>query len=127
MVHLAVIGIYVGGVLHVGFAVFHLFFWKLFRWREELPKLAPLNRQIVQVLNISLVVGFLGVAYISLGYAGALAGTAAGKATCFAIAAFWLARLVQQFMFFDMKRPASWGLAAAMLVLTAFYALPIFV
>jgi len=126
MDRLAAIGIYVGGVLHVAFAVFHLFFWKLFRWREELPKLAPLNRQVVQVLNISLIVGFLGVAYVSLGYAGALVGTAAGKATCFAIAAFWLARLVQQFMFFDMKKAASWGLAAAMLVLMVLYGVPVF-
>jgi hypothetical protein len=126
MERLAPIGIYIGGVLHVAFAVFQLFFWKLFRWREELPKLAPLNRQIVQVLNISLIVGFLGVAYVSLGYAGALVGTAAGKATCFAVAAFWLARLVQQFMFFDMKKPASWALGAAMLVLMVLYGLPVF-
>lgn len=127
MERLAPIGIYIGGAFHILFAVFHLFFWKLFRWREELPKLTPLNRQIVQVLNISLTVGFLGVAYISLGYAGVIAGTAAGKATCFAIAAFWLARLVQQFMFFDMKKPASWALAAAMLVMTVLYGLPAFV
>ena len=119
--------LYVGGAFHLGFAAFHLLFWRAFRWRDELPKLTPLNRQVVQVMNLALVTAFVAVAYLSLGYADAMATTPLGHAVCFAVAAFWLGRLIMQFMFFDMRRPASWALAAACAILVALFAAPVFI
>jgi len=44
-----------------GFAVFHLGFWKLFAWREELPRMSVANRAILQIANLRLIYVFLGV------------------------------------------------------------------
>ena len=41
-----------GGIFCICFALFHLAFWKLFRWETELAKLTSLNRAVVQVLNL---------------------------------------------------------------------------
>lgn len=122
----AVTAVYVGGALHAAFAVFHLMFSRLFNWREELAPLSPLNRGVVPVMNLSLVVAFLGAAYLSFTFAADLVGTAVGRGVCFALAVFWLARLFQQFIFFGLRRPMSWVLSLAFLVLGAIYALPLF-
>jgi hypothetical protein len=47
--------LYIGGVLNIILAVFHMFFWKLMNWAEELPKLSIENRGILQVANIIII------------------------------------------------------------------------
>jgi hypothetical protein len=44
--------LYIGGSFMLLFAVFHLSFWKIFNWSEELLKLSPENRGTLQMLNI---------------------------------------------------------------------------
>ncbi len=44
----------VGGICNPDFAVFHLFFWRLFRWKENLAFLTYTNRAVTQILNLSL-------------------------------------------------------------------------
>ena len=127
MSRLILVALYAGGALHVAFAAFHLLFWKIFRWREELAKLVPLNRQVVQVLNLALTVAFAGAAYVSIRFAPDLATMPLGRGVCFAVAVFWLARLAMQFMFFDMRKPASWALSLACVVLVVIYGVPVFV
>jgi hypothetical protein len=39
------------GILNLFLAGFHLAFWKLFDWKNELPKLQPINQGIMQVFN----------------------------------------------------------------------------
>jgi hypothetical protein len=124
---IAVTAIYVGGALHLLIAVFHLFFWRLFNWPEELAKLSLLNARVVPVMNISLIVAFLGAAYVSVSFAGDLVGTALGRGVSFALALFWLARLIQQFIFFGLRKPFSWVLSFFCLAMTLIYALPLFV
>lgn len=126
MAGIAVTAIYIGGAIHLLAAVFHLFFWRLFNWPEELAKLSPLNARVVPVLNISLIVGFLGAAYVSVSFAGDLVGTALGRGVSFALALFWLARLIQQFIFFGLRKPFSWFLSFACLLLAVIYSLPLF-
>lgn len=48
-----------GGVYHVAFAIFHLIFWKLFRWKEDLASLSVINQAVMQILNLCLTVVFL--------------------------------------------------------------------
>jgi len=47
--------LYIGGVLNILLAIFHMFFWNLFNWSEELPKLSADNRGILQIANIILI------------------------------------------------------------------------
>jgi hypothetical protein len=126
MAGIAVTAVYIGGALHLLFVVFHLFFWRLFDWPNELAKLSPLNARVVPVLNISLIVVFLGAAYVSFSFAGEVVGTALGRGVSFAVALFWLARLVQQFIFFGLRKPFSWVLSFFCVVMAVIYALPTF-
>ena len=71
--------IWSGGLFHVAFVVFHLSFWKLFRWKSELGKLTSLNRAAVQVLNLSLTVVFIVFAYMSVMHTSALLETGLGR------------------------------------------------
>jgi len=40
-----------GGIFNIGFAIFHIFFWRLFGWKKDLSTLNYVNRNIMQVLN----------------------------------------------------------------------------
>jgi len=96
-----------GGVYTAAFLVFHLSFWKLFRWKTELAKLTSLNRAIVQVLNLCLTAVFAMLAYISLVHAGELLSTDLGRTLVVLIAAFWYLRAIEQVVFFGLRRPLS--------------------
>ena len=96
-----------GGLFSGAFAVFHLFFWKLFRWRSELAKLSSLNRAVVQVLNLCLTFVFVVFAYISLVHASELVASELGRSLLLLIAAFWYLRAVEQIFFFGLRKPLS--------------------
>lgn len=81
------------------FAAFHLMFWRLFGWREQLPRLGAANRAIVPILNLRLVYVFAGVGALCLAFPSELAGTALGRAILLGMAGFWIGRLIEQFVF----------------------------
>ena len=99
--------IFIGGFFHLAFFVFHLFFWKLFDWKRDLSSLKPVNRGIIQVLNLRLMWIFLVFAYISFFHADALLTTALGNAILISIALAWLMRAVEQIVFFKLKSAVS--------------------
>ncbi|MEW5913172.1 MAG: hypothetical protein AB1814_11495 [Thermodesulfobacteriota bacterium] len=112
----ALIFIYAGGALHAGWAVFHLFFPRIFQWPQRLASLDSVNRSIMQVLNLCLAFYFAVAAYLSLAFAPELLASGLGKKLLAIFTAFWLLRLALQFRFFRAVHPAS-------LVLILFFAL----
>ncbi len=54
-----------GGVYNLLLALSHMGFWRLFRWKEELPKMSFINRGVIQLLNIHLTIVFLVGAFIA--------------------------------------------------------------
>ena len=96
-----------GGVYHVGLIIFHLFFWKLFRWQEELSKISFINRAVMQVMNISLIFIFFIFAYLSLFHTVELLATSTGRTLLILISLFWLLRALQQILFFGLKSRIS--------------------
>jgi len=114
-----------GGVFAAAFAVFHLFFWKLFRWKTELATLTSLNRAIVQVLNLCLTFVFVVFAYLSLMHSVELLATELGRSLLFLIAAFWYLRAVEQVLFFGLRRPLSIAFFVIFLVGGSLYAVPL--
>lgn len=83
------------GVYHLGFALFHLGFWKFFRWKEELARLGHVNRAIMQVLNLCLTYFAFAIAVLALAFPAAL-----NDAILAMLAGFWLLRAVEQVVFF---------------------------
>jgi hypothetical protein len=116
--------IVLGGVFNLGFAVFHIFFWRLFRWGEELPRLSFLNRQIVQVLNLCLMAALLMMAWVSFVHPRELAGTPLGRTLLVAFGAFWIRRMIEQPVFFGWRSGASLAMTVAFLVGGLLYLVP---
>ncbi len=101
--------IYAAAGYDVALAAFHLGFWRMFRWKDELPKLHPWNRAVMQVMNVMLVVFFLAMAAILVRFAPELTGTPLGRTVLAGMAAFWLVRAVLQPVFFPNPPPVRWG------------------
>lgn len=114
-----------GGVFTAAFAVFHLLFWKLFRWRSDLAALTSLNRAIVQILNLCLTFVFVAFAYLSLVHSAELLSTDLGRSLLFLIAVFWYLRAVEQVIFFGLRRRLSIAFFVIFLVGGSLYAVPL--
>ena len=97
----------IGGLYNLAFAVFHILFWKIFRWKKSLRRLLPMDRAIMQVLNIRLIYIFFAFAFISFFYPADLISTQLGNVIIFIILFFWLMRAIEQVLFFSLKRKIS--------------------
>lgn len=93
----------IGGVYVLAFAVFHIAFWKLFDWKNELPKLKSVNRGIMQVLNIRLTYVFIVVGFISLFLTDELLTTTLGRVILGAVSLFALMRAIEQLIFWRIE------------------------
>ena len=108
--------IYAAAGYNVALAAFHLAFWRLFRWKDELAKLHPLNRGVMQVMNAMLIFLFLSVALIQVRFAPDLTGTGLGRTVLGGMATFWLVRAVLQPIFFPSPPAVRWGFCLIFLV-----------
>jgi hypothetical protein len=113
-----------GGIFNVAFAVFHLFFWRLFDWKRDLASLSFINRQVMQILNLCVTFVFLIFAYISFFHSTELLGTGLGRALLLLISLFWFLRAAEQVLFFQLKRPRSVGFFVVFLVGGLLYGYP---
>ncbi len=99
--------IYIGGIFNLGFAVFHLFFWRIFDWKDDLKTIRYVNRALMQILNLSLTLIFFIFAYISFAYAIDLLLSRVGQTILISISLFWFLRAFMQFAFFGLKTKTS--------------------
>ncbi|KRE99973.1 hypothetical protein ASG87_13375 [Frateuria sp. Soil773] len=88
-----------GGVHSLGFAVFHMAFWKLFDWPRALASTSVATRAVAQILNLRLIYVFLGMAALCFCLSGELLGTRLGHALLAGMSLFWVGRTVEQFVF----------------------------
>ncbi len=94
----------IGGAFNLFFALFHIGFWKLFKWKTELPKLSFINRGVMEVMNLCLIFLFLAGAFLMFFYRGELFATSLGSAVLIFWALFWFFRTIEQFVFFGFNR-----------------------
>ncbi|MBU4564913.1 MAG: hypothetical protein KMY53_10350 [Desulfarculus sp.] len=123
----ALVCLYVGGGLHIGWAVFHFLFPRIFKWQKALEPLDSLNRSIMQVLNLCLTFYFVVAAYLSLVFAHDLLNTPLGRKLVAVFAAFWLLRLGLQQRFFRVVHPVSLLMSAAFLLTMLAYGIPLII
>ncbi len=114
-----------GGLHSLGFAVFHLAFWKLFGWTRGLATLHPANRAILQILNLRLVYVFLGMGAISLAFTADLVHTRLGIALLCFMALFWVGRTIEQFVFLRINDWRVHLLTGLFVLGTALHAVPV--
>ena len=113
-----------GGYYNIGLILFHLSFWRIFNWSEDLRNVSFVNGAIIQVLNISLTLVFVIFAYISLVHTDALLSTPMGNSLLILMALFWLARAAQQIVFFKLEHPLSWLFLLVFMTGCVLYAVP---
>lgn len=92
--------IYAAAGYNVALAAFHLGFWRMFRWREELPKLHPANRGVMQVLNLMLTVFLLLMGGLQILRTEEIVTTPLGRTLMAGLMGCWLIRAALQPVFF---------------------------
>jgi len=118
------VAIKIGGIYQLAFLIFHAMFWKLFKWKHELPKLTPINRSIMQILNLCLMFCFLVFGYVSLFHTSELITSGIGRDLLLFMALFWMVRAIEQLLFFSSKRPLSLAMVVLFLIGFCLYAYP---
>ena len=108
------------------FAVFHLAFWKLFRWPETLQGTTLANRAIIQIANVQLVWVFLLVGALCLLFPDELATTPLGRALLAGMSLFWLIRLAGQFVWLRENHWLAHLLSVLFALGAVLFALPLF-
>lgn len=91
--------LYAAAGYNVALAAFHLGFWRLFRWKEELPKLHPVNQGVMQVMNLMLAFTFLLLSALLVLNAAEIPGSRLGRSLLAGLMGFWLLRAALQFPF----------------------------
>ena len=109
--------IFLCGLYSLAFAIFHIGFWKIFKWESDLKKLSFANKGIMQILNVQLIFYFLFTAFVCFAFPTELLNTKIGSTFLVANSFFWLIRLIQQFIFLRANHKAIH-------ILTILFALP---
>lgn len=98
-----IIIIYLCGLYSLGFGIFHMFFWRLFDWKNDLKKLTIANKAIIQIANTRLIYFFMFVAFVCFYCTNELIETRLGNVFLIGISIFWLGRTIEQFIFLRVK------------------------
>ena len=117
--------ILIGGFYNLGFAIFHLMFWRLFRWKRDLSSLTFINRSVMQILNLCLTFVFLLMAYISFFNTSELIQTNLGKTLLVGFSLFWFLRMIEQIIFFGIRNLISIALTLVFLFGCVIYLIPL--
>lgn len=87
--------VFLCGIHALCFAVLHLFFYKLLRWRTELLHLSRLNLGVVLILNARLTYLFFGLAWLCFFHSKELLSTSFDQYLFEGVSLFWVGRLVE--------------------------------
>jgi hypothetical protein len=126
MNNLSETAIFVGGIFNLGFAIFHLMFWRLLRWKEDLATLTSINRSVMQILNLCLIFVFLVMAYVSFFHIPELIQINLGRTLLIAFSLFWFLRMIEQIIFFDVKKGKHLILGLVFLLMSVIYLIPFY-
>jgi len=114
-----------GGIYTAVLIIFHMLFWRIFKWPETLDSLNYVNKATIQVLNISITFIFFIFAYVSFAHTQELLNTRLGNSLLVLISCLWLFRAVQQVVFYKLKHKASVGLTVFFLIGAFLYGMPV--
>ena len=117
--------IYICGVYNMLFALFHLFFWKIFNWETELKKLHFSNKAIMQILNLRITYVFLFMSFLYFYYVQEMITSKLGHVIIAGMGIFWLGRAIEQFVFFNFKSKRVNMLTVVFLLGTMIHFLPL--
>ncbi len=85
------------GFILMTLGLFHVFFPKYFKWKEEFGKVSTINREMMNVHSFFIAFVVLLIGLLCVTSATDLLTTPLGKRICVGISFFWIARLFIQF------------------------------
>jgi hypothetical protein len=91
-------------IFNLAFGLFHLFFWRLLKWKEQLRHVSEVNRAVIQTLNVCLTFMFLLVSFMFFIDTDEVRTTSIGKTMLIGMAIFWLIRAILQIYWFHLKQ-----------------------
>lgn len=115
------------GIHSLGFAAFHLAFWRLFDWKNELRKVGLPTRAVTQILNLRLTYVFLGAGAACFLFTDDLLHTSLGRALLGFMALFWLGRTLEQLVFLRINDLRVHVLTVLFVVGAALFAAPLLI
>jgi hypothetical protein len=118
--------LFICGIYSLAFAIFHMGFWKIFNWNNDLKKLSFANKGIMQILNGQIIYYFLFVALICFVFPDELFSTTLGNVFLLGCSFFWLIRAIQQFVFLRANHYIIHILTILFIVGIVLFALPVF-
>ncbi len=113
-----------GGLYNIVLVIFHLLFWRLFGWNNDLRKLTAINRAIMPVLNLSLVFVFVMFAWLSLVHTYELRYTSVGRSILLSISVFFFLRGLLQVLYFRLQHWISFTFLVFFLAGGVLYGIP---
>lgn len=114
------------GIYALAFAVFHILFWKLFNWKNDLKIINFVNRAIIQIANLRLIYFFLFVSAICFLFPHELTETKFGRFFMAGLSIFCFGRTIEQFIFFRIDNKWVNLLTIIFIAGTILFALPLF-
>ena len=116
----------IGGVINILFVIFHLSFWKVLNWPQNLASLSADNRAIIQVLNIHIAYVLLIFGILPLAFSDEIVTSKLGRFMGWVVAVFWILRAINQIIFWDVAAVGSWVAVLVCLVISILYIVPLF-
>lgn len=113
------------GLYNLAFAAFHLYFWKIFNWKEDFKRNSIANKAIIQILNIRLIYIFLLMAFIYFFYPKQLLESELGFVLLLGFLGFWVGRTIEQFIFLRIKSKMVTILTIVFFIGIILHALPL--
>lgn len=117
--------LFICGIYNVLLAVFHICFWKIFKWKSILNTGSKATKYIMQIMNIQLIYLFLAMSYLYLFNAKELIQSKIGTLILVIYAGFWIVRFLLQFIFLKQKGKFVIGLTMLFLIGAIIHTLPI--
>lgn len=117
--------IYIGGGLHIAWALFHLAAPRIMGWKDVAENWDSGNRSFYQMLNLCMLFFMVACAYFSLVYAPELLQESVGRKLLAMFAAFWLLRFGLQNRLFKVFTPMSVLMNFGYLITAVVYIIPV--
>jgi len=115
------------GFYNLAFAIFHILFWKIFKWNDDLKKSSISTRAIIQILNIRLIYVFILMSIIYLFYSDQLIETQIGFFLLIGFLGFWIGRTIEQFIFLRVKSKMVTILTITFIIGIVIHMIPLFI
>lgn len=96
--------LYAGGIYHIGWAVFDMFWPRFFNWKVTLSQLDDFNKAVLHISGRLLVVLYVYLAAVTFSFGPALLEQDLGRTLILFIVVYWAYRAVMQIQFFGFAK-----------------------